>query len=69
MLVLRFFSVGDTRFADAINREAVSVQIIGTLVGSIGLIAAVPLTTVIATALAAREGVAEAAVDEHPHVH
>ncbi len=67
--ILLIFSVGDTPFADAINREAVSVQIIGTLVGSIGLIAAVPLTTVIATALASREGVAEATPDSHSHVH
>ena len=67
--ILLIFSVGGTPFADAINREAVSVQIIGTLVGSIGLIAAVPLTTVIATWLASREGVAAAAGDAHPHVH
>lgn len=67
--ILLIFSVGGTPFADAINREAVSVQIIGTLVGSIGLIAAVPLTTVIATWLASREGVAEAAADPHPHAH
>jgi uncharacterized membrane protein len=65
--ILLIFSVGDTPFADAINREAVSVQIIGTLVGSIGLIAAVPLTTLIAAALASRE--AAATSDPHPHVH
>ena len=52
--VLLVFSVGDVAFADAINREAVAQQVIGTLVGSVGLIAAVPLTTGIAALLAAR---------------
>lgn len=54
--VLLVFSVGDVAFADAINREAVAQQVIGTLVGSVGLIVAVPLTTGIAAVLAARGG-------------
>lgn len=52
--VLLVFGVGDTPVGDAINREAVSEQVIGTLVGSIGLIAAVPLTTAVAAVLATR---------------
>ena len=52
--VLLIFSVGGTPFVDAINREVVSEQIVGTLVGSIGLIVAVPLTTALAALLAAR---------------
>lgn len=66
--VLLIFNVGGISFADSINREAVSQQVIGTLVGSIGLIAAVPLTTGIAAALAAR-GALPAEHDAHAHVH
>lgn len=64
--VLLIFSVGDVAFADAINREAVAQQVIGTLVGSVGLIAAVPLTTGIAALLAARGHLAP---DEGLHTH
>jgi uncharacterized membrane protein len=52
--ILLVFAVGDTPFADAINGDAISETIVGTLVGSIGLIAAVPLTTAVAAALAVR---------------
>jgi uncharacterized membrane protein len=52
--ILLVFAVGDTPFGDAINREAVSETVVGTLVGSIGLIAAVPLTTAVAAGLAVR---------------
>jgi uncharacterized membrane protein len=66
--VLLIFGVGDTPFADAVNTEAVAEQIVGTLVGSIGLIAAVPLTTVLA-ALLARELPERALRDQHAHPH
>ncbi len=66
--VLLIFSVGDVPFADAINREAVAQQVIGTLVGSVGLIAAVPLTTGIAALLAVR-GSLPAEQTSSPHVH
>jgi uncharacterized membrane protein len=52
--ILLVFAVGDTPFGEAVNREAVSETIVGTLVGSIGLIAAVPLTTAVAAGLAVR---------------
>ena len=52
--IMLVFAVGDTPFVDAANREAVSEAVIGTLVGSIGLIAAVPITTAAAAALAIR---------------
>lgn len=52
--VLLIFSVGGTGIGDALNSEAVAEQIIGTLVGSIGLIAAVPTTTAIAALLASK---------------
>jgi uncharacterized membrane protein len=50
--VLLLFSVGDTPFSEAVNNEAVAANIVATLVGSIGLIAAVPLTTGLAALLA-----------------
>jgi uncharacterized membrane protein len=50
--ILLIFSLGGTSFSDAVNTEAVAVQIVATLVGSIGLIAAVPVTTALAALLA-----------------
>ena len=64
--ILLVFSVGDTPFGEAVNREAVSEQVVGTLVGSIGLIAAVPLTTAMAAWLAVRMTVLPPA-DSHVH--
>ena len=52
--LLLIFSVGATPFTDAVNGEAVAEQIVATLVGSIGLIAAVPITTALAALLASR---------------
>ena len=67
--VLLVFSLGDTSFGDAVNSEAVAAEIVATLVGSIGLVAAVPLTTALAAALAVRLDPA-ALPDEHAgHVH
>jgi uncharacterized membrane protein len=50
--VLLIFSIGDTPFLDVVNLEAVAEQIVAMLVGSIGLIAAVPVTTALAAAVA-----------------
>lgn len=66
--VLLVFSLGDASFGDAVNSEAVAAEIVATLVGSIGLIAAVPLTTALAAALATRLDPA-ALPDEHGHAH
>ena len=66
--ILLVFGVSDIQFADAINREAVSEQVIAMLVGSIGLIAAVPLTTALAAALATRVP-PDAVADANPHGH
>jgi uncharacterized membrane protein len=52
--VLLIFSLGSTAFGDAINNEAIAEQIVAMLVGSTGLIAAVPITTLLAAAVAAR---------------
>jgi uncharacterized membrane protein len=50
--ILLLFSAADLGVADAINLEVVAKEIVATLVGSIGLIAAVPITTALAAALA-----------------
>jgi len=52
--VLLIFSLGDISFGDAINSEAVAAEIVAMLVGSIGLISAVPLTTALGALLATR---------------
>jgi uncharacterized membrane protein len=52
--VLLIFTIGGTTFTDAVNGEAVAEQVIATLVGSIGLIASMPITTVLAAILATR---------------
>jgi uncharacterized membrane protein len=68
--ILLIFSFSGTSFSSAVNSEAVAEQIIATLVGSIGLIAAVPITTALAAALALGVGPQRLAVEaEHAHIH
>ncbi len=50
--VLLIFASGALSLGAAVNLELVSEQVVATLVGSIGLIAAVPLTTAVAVVLA-----------------
>jgi uncharacterized membrane protein len=68
--ILLLFSSGELGVLDAANTELVATEIVATLVGSIGLIAAVPVTTVLAAVLAgglsAREIEAEAG-SAHSH--
>ena len=68
--VLLIFGADGTSLAEAVNRESVAEEIVATLVGSTGLVAAVPLTTALAALLATRlpqDALAE--VDAHVHVH
>jgi uncharacterized membrane protein len=65
--ILLLFSAADLGVGNAINLEAVATEVVATLVGSIGLIAAVPLTTVLAAVLAL--SVAPEAVEEPAHAH
>ena len=65
--ILLVFGVGGTPFVDAISREAVAEQVVAMLVGSIGLIVAVPVTTYLAAALAARLPAAELEASAHAH--
>jgi uncharacterized membrane protein len=53
--ILLIFSSSDLGFGEALTTEVVAIQVVGTLVGSIGLIAAVPLTTALAALLAPAE--------------
>jgi uncharacterized membrane protein len=68
--VLLIFASGALSLGQAVNLELVSEQVVATLVGSIGLIAAVPATTAVAALLALHtpqdELEREAA---HGHVH
>ena len=49
--VLLIFSSGELGFVDAVNVELVAQEVVAALVGSIGLIAAVPITTALAATL------------------
>jgi uncharacterized membrane protein len=67
--VLLIFASGALSVGQAVSLELVSEQIVATLVGSIGLIAAVPATTAVAALLALHTpgDRLEAAVDLHTH--
>ncbi len=56
-------------FFDAVNTQDVAEPIIATLVGSIGLIAAVPLTTGLAALLAAQVPATALPDAQHGHAH
>jgi YibE/F-like protein len=67
--VLLIFNVGGTSFVDALNGEAVADAVIAALVGSIGLIASMPITTALAAVLAPRMSDKQLASAEHTHAH
>ncbi|MDP9384969.1 MAG: YibE/F family protein, partial [Actinomycetota bacterium] len=68
--VLLIFSYQGVGFDGAVNFESVAAEVVATLVGSIGLIAAVPLTTALAATLAVRlPAAALPAGDGHGHAH
>jgi uncharacterized membrane protein len=48
-LILLFYSASTGSFASTINQEIFATEIIRTMIGSIGLVLAVPITTLIAT--------------------
>jgi uncharacterized membrane protein len=66
--ILIIFSVGGTSFGTAVNGEAIAEPIVATLVGSIGLIAAVPVTTALAALLALHMPERRLQA-EHVHLH
>jgi uncharacterized membrane protein len=55
--VLLAFSVSGQSFGTLITAQDVAQEVVRTLVGSIGLVAAVPITTVIAAVVARRDDV------------
>jgi uncharacterized membrane protein len=68
--VLLIFSVGETSFSDAVNGEAVADEVIAALVGSIGLILSMPITTALAAFLASRMSERQLqAAKGHVHAH
>jgi uncharacterized membrane protein len=68
--VLLIFSVGGTTFTDAINSEAVAEEVVATLIGSIGLILSMPITTGLAALLAVRMPERQLAAAAHiGHAH
>jgi uncharacterized membrane protein len=67
--ILLVFSVGRISFGNAVNSEAVAEEIVAMLVGSIGLIAAVPLTTALAALAARRMSSADLADAHEAHAH
>ena len=67
--ILLLFSAADLGIADATNLEVVAKEIVATLVGSIGLICAVPMTTGLAALLAVREDPDRLEADELAHAH
>ena len=67
--ILLIFDTADLGVGDALTTEIVATQVVGTLVGSIGLIAAVPLTTALATLLALEEEPEALAGFEAAHAH
>jgi uncharacterized membrane protein len=70
--VLLIFGTGGVGLIDALNAELVAKEVVGTLVGSIGLIAAVPITTAIAGLLAGGlegDALGDAAEGAPAHAH
>lgn len=67
--LLLIFSTQGVGFSDAVNRETVATEVVAALVGSIGLILAVPLTTLTASLLAVRLPSAALPADDGGHGH
>ena len=66
--ILLLFSAADLGAGNALNLEVVAKEVVGTLVGSLGLIAAVPITTAF-TALLALSVAPERIEDDDGHGH
>jgi len=68
--ILLIFESQATTFGEALNRESVAAEVVATLVGSIGLILAVPLTTALAAWLSRLVPAAALPADDgHGHHH
>lgn len=67
--VLLIFSSAELGLGEALELELVAAEVVATLVGSIGLIAAVPVTTALAAALALAESTERLSADGRAHAH
>jgi uncharacterized membrane protein len=65
--VLLVFAGQGTTVGAALTREAVAEEVVATMVGSMGLVAAVPLTTALAALLATRLPAAALPAGRHAH--
>jgi uncharacterized membrane protein len=54
--LLILFLIGRQRFGDVVNGEILAEEIVRTLVGSIGLVASVPITTYLAALIVSQQG-------------
>lgn len=64
--LILLFAASDQSLASVANSEVIAIEIVRTLCGSIGLIAAVPLTTVLAAAILPAQGSSPNSA-EHTH--
>jgi uncharacterized membrane protein len=66
--LLILFTLGDQRLSDVVSGEIVAEEVVRTLVGSIGLVASVPLTTMLAALVVVRgsDGTEAGPPDERP---
>jgi uncharacterized membrane protein len=67
--LLVVFSTGGLGTSEIVNSEVLAVEIVKTVVGSLGLIAAVPLTTALAALVAVRRPADAPNVPVHVHAH
>ncbi|MBA3422029.1 MAG: YibE/F family protein [Thermoleophilaceae bacterium] len=66
---LLIFASTELDLGETVNSELVAQEVVATLVGSIGLIAAVPITTALAAVLSARIPPERLSDSEHGHAH
>ena len=70
LTLLVLFSTGGVPVLELVNAEILAVEIVKTVVGSLGLIAAVPITTALAATVAVRRGAdAPPLAGDHGHHH
>jgi len=64
--LLLLFSVAQRGLGDVLTTQVIATEVVRTLVGSIGLVASVPVTTAVAVAVATRDGTSPLTVGRAP---
>jgi uncharacterized membrane protein len=64
--LLMLFVIGDLPVVDVLNSEIVATELVRTLVGSIGLVASVPLTTLLAVWVVTHSPLADSSSEARP---